>query len=414
MTTTIPAGQNNKMRYIYQLIAGRTISDIGSYLDMIALNLYVYLLTGSAVYMGLFMAVRLLGSFLAGFYSGMLADKFNRKKLMIISDVARFCLLFSLFITPQEYHFYMLYFVIFGMGMFSSMFNVSMQSSIPMLVSPENRVRANALLQSWQAIAMVVGMLSSGILINLLSYQNIFLLDSLTYLLSAVNLISLPIKTNETRTQSDQKASFFSEFSFIYRYLRVIPVLLSLMTIRLFDTFGSAAHNVGIPIYSSMIKPDNPSIIMGFIWGIWAIGNLVGSRFMSKHSKNAKEVFTEKAFGISTILMSFFFILLFAFSTTYLLLICAFLAGVSDGISAICYNSRLQQVSDDKRGRVFGVSSTLQTIGFAFGMLICSPLFEIMLPIWVVGILHGVPMVMALIFTIYFYRKWKAPTELTS
>src|SRR5262249_37756359 len=98
-------------RYFKFLAAGKLISDVGTYFDMVALNLYVYRLTGSAFYTGLFMAVRLFGGFLAGFYSGLLADRMNRKTLMICADLARGAALLLLVLTPPHYHVYFLYFV---------------------------------------------------------------------------------------------------------------------------------------------------------------------------------------------------------------------------------------------------------------------------------------------------------------
>lgn len=400
--------QNN--RHLYQLVAGKSISDIGNYLNMIALNMYVYMLTGSAFYMGVFMAVRLVGSFVVGFYSGILADRLNRKTLMIVADVVRAALLLSLVVTPTDWHIPLLYVVTFTMGAFNSIFGVAFQSSIPAIVGPDNRVRANALFQAWGSLAMVIGMVSGGMLVSLVGYAAIFAIDAATFLISGLNLISLPIKTSETSAGAApaQKPSFFSELGFMFKYLSTLPILMGLMSIRFIDTFGSAAHNVGMPVFSALLSPENPAFYMGIIWAVWAVGNLVGSQSMSKWFKAKTESGMEQAFGISTFFMSLFFILLFWTDSLILIGISAFLAGISDGVSAICYNLRLQQVPDEKRGRAFGVSTTLQTVGFAVGMVICSPLFDLYTPFEVVGLLHGIPMVAALIFTLYFYNRWRS------
>jgi MFS family permease len=180
------------------------------------------------------------------------------------------------------------------------------------------------------------------------------------------------------------------------------------MVIRLLDTFGSAAHNVGMPIFSAQMRPDHPSLLMGLIWAVWSVGNLGGSHWMSKWSKANQENHNERAFGISTFFMSLFFILVFWGDSLWVILPCAFFAGISDGISSICYNSRLQQVPDEKRGRVFGVSSMALTVGFAIGMVICAPLFDLYRPGIVVGLLHGIPMVLALGYVVVYARRWSS------
>jgi MFS family permease len=404
---------NPPFRHFYQLLAGKTISDIGNFLDMVALNLYVFVVTGSAFQMGMFMAVRLFGGFITGFYSGILADRMNRKHLMIFADVVRAALMLSLVLTPAGWHLYLLYPVAFLIGIGNSLFGVAMQSSIPVVVGSDQRVRANALLSAWGSVAMVIGLVTSGTMLGVLGYKTIFAIDAATYLISAVNLLFLPIRTSEARAGSKaaEKSSFFAEFRNIFQYLRLTPVLLGVMAIRLVDTLGSASHNVGMPIFSAQMRPEQPSLFMGLIWAVWAVGNLSGSRGMSKWFKAEREAHTERAFGISTIFMSLFFILVFWGDSLYWILPAAFLAGISDGVSGVCYNSRLQQVTDEKRGRVFGVSSTLQTVGFGVGMVICAPLFDLYRPVLVVGLLHGLPMVIAIYFTLYYFRKWKAETS---
>lgn len=411
MTTLSPSASKAFLRNFYFLVAGKTISDIGNYLDMVALNLYVYALTGSAFKMGIFMAIRLLGGFLSGFYSGILADRMNRKVLMIFSDIVRSIVLLALVFSPEDWQIPLLYTVAFVLGSFSSLFNVSFQSSIPVIVAEGYLVKANALLTSYQSVAMVIGLVTAGTILGFLSYESIFMIDAVTYFISAVNLIWLPIKTSENQTASHSKMSFFKELGATYIYLRTLPVLMGLMAIRFMDTFGSAAHNVGMPVFSSLMNPDHPSLYMGLIWAIWSVGNLAGSRGMVRWFKSNSEAHNELAFGISTFFMSAFFILVFWENPLYLILLFAFFAGISDGISSICFNSRLQKAPDDKRGRVFGISSTLQTVGFGIGMVICSPLFDHFKPIIVVGLLHGIPMLMTLGFTLKYFGKWRASLQ---
>ncbi|WP_018131827.1 MFS transporter [Effusibacillus pohliae] len=398
-----------KLNHFHLLVAGKTISDIGSSLDMVALNLYVYILTGSAFQMGIFMAVRLLGGFLAGFYSGVLADRMNRKSLMILSDVVRSIALLALVLSPADWQLPLLYMVAAVTGVFGSMFNVALQSSIPVIAKDESLIKANALINSLQSVSLLIGTLTAGIMLSFFSYQTIFAVDAISYLVSAANLLWLPIRTSENRHAAHAKASLFKEVGTTYLFLRALPVLLAVMFIRMMDTFGSGSHNVGIPVYSTRLDPDHPSLYMGLIWTCWAIGYLIASRGMAKWFKPKSEAQNEFLFGISTFLMSLFFILVFVdVFSYYLILLFACLAGISDGVSSICFNSRLQMVTDEKRGRVIGVSTALLTIGFGVGMVISSLLFDKFEPIVVVGLLHGIPMVMALGYTLYFYGKWKS------
>jgi MFS family permease len=415
-TAVIPDAKK-QLRHLYQLIAGKTISDIGSFLDMVALNVYALAVTGSAFEMGMFMAVRLLAGFLAGFYSGVLADRMNRKTLMIFSDVIRSVALLAMIMSPHDTKVWMLFLVSFVQGWFGSMFGVALQSSIPVIVGAENRVNANSMMTSYSSIAMIIGLVTSGTLLGLISYNTIFIIDALTYLLSAANLFSLTIQTNEVRAGGGKKESMFSEIKSIFGYVRTMPILLSVMMIRLVDALGSSSHNVGMPVFSAQLDPAKPSFYMGITWGAWALGSLIGARSITRYLKaRNNEALNEKVFGIATFFMSVFFIALFWSTSLYTILSSAVIAGFWDGICAICFTSRVQQVPDEKRGRVFGVASTLSTVGFGVGMVICSPLFEYLKPAVIVSILHGLPMLMSLVFTIRFFTVWRngAQTPATS
>ncbi|SMO78217.1 MFS transporter [Melghirimyces algeriensis] len=402
--------RENSFFYLYLLTAGKSISDIGNFLNMVAINMYAYFLTGSAWMMGLFMAVRLLGGFINGYFSGILADRFNRKTLMITADAIRSAALILLVVSPASWKVPLLFFVSFMIGAFSQLFNVALQSSIPTVVGPENRVRANAILTAWQSIAMVIGVVTAGVTLDILGYEVVFIIDAITYLLSALNLFWLPIRTKEGEEStpvSGVKAGFWHEAKEMFQYMRGLPLLLGLMFIRLIDTFGSASHNVGMPIFSAELDPDNPSLYMGLIWGVWAVGNLAGSKGMSRWFRGERERWSEIAFGISTFLMSGFFILLFWGESWYTLLPFALIAGLSDGVSSICFNSRLQQEPDRVRGRIFGVASTFHTIGFGVGMILCSPLFEWFSPLVVVGLMHGIPLVCSFLFSLHYVKRYR-------
>ena len=331
---------------LYVLAAGKGISDIGNFLNMVAFNLYILFLTDSALIMGLFMAIRLFGGFFCGFFSGMLADRMDRKTLMISSDLIRCLALILLVLAPDTWQLALLMITSFLLGAFGQVFNISLQSSIPVIFGQEHRVKANAVLNALQSIGMVIGTLTASLIIALWGYKTVFLIDALTFLISGLVLAILPIQTKaETKSPQETTAKdtgFFMEIKILSRYLGALPILSSLMMIRLIDTFGSASHNVGIPVFSDQLSPENPSFYVGLIWATWAVGNLIGSRGTIKWFKTNKTIISEIAFIISTFLMSAFFILLFWGEHWLTILPFALLAGVADGVSAICFNSRLR------------------------------------------------------------------------
>ncbi|WP_044640520.1 MFS transporter [Risungbinella massiliensis] len=404
------ADDRSSRRHLHILVASKTFSDLGSALDMVAINLYALILTNSELQMGLFMVIRVVGGFLFGSYIGYLADRMDRKKLMMIADLVRGIVLILLVISPMTWKIPLLYLASFLLGICNQMFSVSLQASIPIMVGKAQIIRANVWLTTWQSIAMVVGTIGAGVGIGLFGYELFFLIDAGTYLLSATVLFFLPIRTREDFSQSSDSLSsehtFYQEMRDLLRTIWSLPILFGMLMLRFADSFGSASHNVGMPIYSQVLDPTRPGWYVGWIWGIWAIGNLIGSQGIARYLRKYQDRKLERIFVISTFGMSFFFILVFAQPIMPLLILAALLAGVSDGVSTVCFQLRLQSEPDHIRGKLFGLASTLHQVGFSGGMLLCSALFAFFTPFMVVLLLHGTPMLLACwYFRSFFGRK---------
>lgn len=388
------------------LVASKTLSDLGSALDMVAINLYALVLTSSELQMGLFMAIRVVGGFLFGFYIGYLADRVDRKKLMMIADLIRGFMLILLVLSPIAWKIPLLYLASFLLGIGNQMFSVSIQASVPSMVGKDEIIQANVWLTTCQSIAMVAGTIGAGVGLGFLDYKVFFLVDAGTYLLSAVALFFLPIRTREYSSKYPEPLSsgksFHREMRDLLRFVRGFPILSGMLILRFADSFGSASHNIGMPIYSQVLDPTRPGWYMGWIWGIWAIGNLVGSQWIARFICKYQDSKLERIFVVATFGMSFFFILVFAQPIMPLLLLVALLAGIADGISTVCFQLRLQSEPDQIRGKLFGLASTLHQIGFSGGMLFCSALFALFTPFIVVLLLHGIPM----LCTIWYFRSF--------
>ena len=130
-----------------RLIAGKFFSDAGGFLDWVAMSLYVYALRASSADVGVFMALKTLGALLGGLYSGSLTG-FDRKRLMIASDVIRGVALIVLAASPLQRHFGALCAVGALLGFFNSVFTAALQAGIPALVSeaePSTRMMARSI-----------------------------------------------------------------------------------------------------------------------------------------------------------------------------------------------------------------------------------------------------------------------------
>ncbi|WP_157869020.1 MFS transporter, partial [Streptomyces atriruber] len=279
------------MRHFRLLVVGNGISAYGSYLNMVALNVFIYEVTDSALAAGIFMAVRLLTSVVSGFVSGRLVSAYDRKRLMVGADLTQCAAMIALLIAPDGGRAGLLYVLAVVTGFCSTLSGVALRSSIPEIVGGELRLRANSLLATGRSLAMIAGFASAGVVVAQLGYVAAISLDAATFAVSACVLLSLPIRTRAEREKSDERGKEEAGGAQAARekavkgaagegvgallLLRAAPVLALMIALRAADGLGSSSHNVALPVYSSDLDPSHPATFVSQFWATWAIGNIV-------------------------------------------------------------------------------------------------------------------------------------------
>ncbi|PZG89826.1 MFS transporter [Streptomyces sp. NTH33] len=383
------------------LVIGNGFSAYGSYLNMVALNVFVYVVTGSAFAAGLFMAVRLVTSVAAGFVSGRLVSSYDRKRLMVGADLGQATALLALLVVPDGSRVWLLYALAVVTGGCSTISQVALRSSVPEIVGAEHRTQANSLLVTGRSLAMIAGFASAGAVVAQLGYTAAFALDAATFLVSATVLFLLPIRTRATEGEAETGENGGDEApDAAHRSLRLLlaaaPLLMAMIAIRAVDGLGSSSHNVALPVYSSMLDPDHPATFVSQFWATWAIGNILAQQVLSRVTRRTGRAPGERAFALGTCVMSAGFILVFCPLPTALAVVSALIAGAADGFTEVVYVSRLQAAPDAQRGRLFGLSASAENGGFGLGMLISGSLLELFSPLQVVASLHGLSTVLCL------------------
>ncbi|MGA5900387.1 MFS transporter [Streptomyces venetus] len=379
------------MRYFRLLVLGNGISAYGSYLNMVALNVFVYDATGSALAAGLFMAVRLATNVVSGWVSGRLVSLYDRKRLMVGADLCQAVALLTLLLAPDGMRVGLLYALAVVTGGCSTLSQVALRSSIPEIVGAEHRVRANSLLVTGRSLAMIAGFASSGLVVAHLGYSAAFALDAATFLVSATVLFLLPVRT---RAAADAAGGGSAKASGTGRLtarvlLGTAPLLMAMIVIRAVDGLGSSSHNVALPLYSSSLDPDHPATFISQFWATWAIGNIVAQQVIGRATKKSGRTPGERAFALGACVMSAGFIAVFSGLPTVPAVVAALVAGAADGFTEIVYVSRLQTAPDEQRGRLFGLSASAENTGFGLGMLVSGALLETYSPLQVVAAFHG-------------------------
>ncbi|MFK4064316.1 MFS transporter [Streptomyces sp. NPDC029674] len=410
------------MRHFRLLVVGNGVSAYGSYLNMVALNVFVYEVTDSALAAGIFMAVRLLTSVASGFVSGRLVSAYDRKVLMVGADLTQCAAMIALLIAPDAGRAGLLYVLAVVTGFCSTLSGVALRTSIPEIVGSDLRLRANSLLATGRSLAMIAGFASAGVVVAQLGYVAAISLDAATFAVSACVLLSLPIRTRaEPREAPGAVAGEAAEGAGAGRrrraagsllLLRAAPVLALMIALRAADGLGSSSHNVALPVYSSDLDPSHPATFISQFWATWAIGNIVMQQVCGRWAgRGGRQGPGERAFAVGACVMSAAFIVVFAGLPTGVAVVAALVAGMADGLTEIAYVTRLQAAPDEQRGRLFGLSASVENTGFGLGMLVSGALLDRFSPFQVVGLLHGVAIALCIGMFVVMVRQGRTATD---
>src|ERR1700716_3193963 len=182
---------------------GQTISNLGSSITLFALPLIVYKLTGSAINLGLSMAMNMLPYLLFGLLLGAWTDRVDRKRMMIFTDIGRASIIATipLMALMGSLSVWWIYAVGFLHSTLTICFEAGQFAAIPSLVDQDDLVTANGRIQASYSAASVAGPLLAGVLVALMSLPMILLIDAVSFLFSALSLLAVRTSFNVVETQ---------------------------------------------------------------------------------------------------------------------------------------------------------------------------------------------------------------------
>ena len=386
----------------------KAFSDLGTFMDLIAINVLMYIATGSPAWLAATMAFRTLGGVLSSLFSGVLADRFDRRKIMIWTDIFRAIIILSLIPFPNPV---MILIVCFLIGLTSSFFAVSYSAEIPQIFGQDKVLETNALISRLTSISLVFGFIGAGVITDLLGYQVTLIIDAATYLISAAVLIKIkwqttnPVQSGLITNGVKQKVyQIGKDLKEVYSFILSVPMLLYVNLVFLVGSFAGASHNLGIPLLADSINSSKQSLIYGLIWGVWGVGSVLATLLLPK-MKFLQGSHLYRTYFLAAILMSSGFIIFLSNMNIWIVLMFAFFTGIFDACFTTLHATILQKTHNYIRGRIFGVGMLLKSLGFALGFVAAPVLLEALSLAKMVWVFHGTLITTSILVMIYSSGK---------
>ncbi|MGW5613098.1 MFS transporter [Streptomyces sp. NPDC003877] len=178
------------------LVVAHAVSAYGTYLNLIALSLFSYEVTGTALGVGAVMAVRLLSGVAAGLAAGAVTARVTRRTVMVTTDLAQTLAMVVLALGARDISPGVLLGAVLVLGAGNTLFNVALRSSVPVLVGQEDRARANGVLVTARSAATVLGFASAAPVIALGGFGVAFAVNGASFVVSAAVVAVLRPRTD--------------------------------------------------------------------------------------------------------------------------------------------------------------------------------------------------------------------------
>lgn len=372
ISTTKPAGYVELLRgnrNFRQLWLGQVVSQMGDWFDTIALYTIILNLTGSGRHIGLLMVARFVPSFVFGSLSGVVADRFNRRTIMIVSDLLRAVVVLGFLFVRRADQLWIIYFLTVLQLAFSTFFEPAKTAVIPSIVSDRELVAANAISSvTWSAM-LTLGAAIGGVVTGLFGTDVSFVLDGLSFVLSAALIASVRVPKRPTRQKQKltmNRALGITETIEGVRYVKKRPRVLALLLVKPAWGMGGGILTL-LAVFGEKIFPVGHSAAtgIGVLFAARGIGTAVGPIVARRIAGEGKKRM-QFSIGIAFLIGGVFYMAFGASTSFVVALVVLGIAHTGGSILWVFSTVLLQRgVEDNFRGRVFAAELALLTLTMA-------------------------------------------------
>jgi MFS transporter, DHA3 family, macrolide efflux protein len=381
------------------MLAGKMVSLFGTFIYNFAIGLYVLKVTGSGLSFATTLMLGILPRVLIGPFVGALADRLNRKGIIIGMDFLSGLIVLSLYMVSGVYGLQLpfIYAAAVLLAVANTFFSVTLEAVMPNLVDDGRLLRINSLSESIASLTAISAPMLGGLVFALIDIRLFLLINGFSFIASGItelfidfNFRVVPIKGGESKLLADITAGF--------AYLKENRILLTIAQYAVFlNFFGSMGINISVPYIANTIigfSPTQYGIIMGFFPGGILIGSILLSTLPEAKSKFKMVVLGTAGFALGITLFGVPALpLLHNLDPRFLFIfyiIVLWITGLSVAFINIPVFVLMQRkTTNEYRGRVFGLLQTAQMAIVPAGLLLAGFLVEV-LPGYVVPFISGI------------------------
>jgi MFS family permease len=357
---------NVNFRYLW---SGQIVSLLGDWFNLIASATLVAELTQSGIAVGGLFVVRMLAQLLVSPFAGVAADRFNRKRLLILTDIGRAITVLGFLFVQEPEQVWLLYVLTVIQMAMSGFFFPARNAILPDIVSRRELGSANALSSATWSVMLAFGAALGGIVAGGWGVRPAFIIDALTFFVSAIIIsrIAYPHEPALAGTDKSVRAGvrqYLDGLQYLWRRKDFLVIASHKAAFALVAAGAFQVVQVALTKEVYVIG-DGGGTSLGLMYAFMGIGTGIGP-IIARRFTGDREGPLRRAITISYVIATVGMVLIAPLLGFGLVLIGVVLRGVGGGIGWVFSTQLLlQKLPDRVRGRVFSTEFAMFTLASA-------------------------------------------------
>ncbi|OOZ84580.1 MFS transporter [Bacillus cereus] len=393
---------NQELKNICLYSIGKTVSILGSSIYSFALGLYVLQITGSALNFAITLILGTIPMIVLNPFAGVIADKVDKKKLVVCMDLLSGCLLIAVYIVSSHYglNLFIIYTTTSLMTVFTTFFGIGLEAAKPNIVSKERLMSINSISKIIDSVSLILGPMLGGIVFSIFNIKTFIIINGISFILSGIALLFIHFRLfeyNINERNSKRVVNFIKDIKEGFSYLLEKESLKNTFHILIsFNFFLGFAVTVPLPyIINTVLNLGSKQF--GIIQGTFPVGMIIGAIVVKKITDRFSYSYLLKK--LSSMLSVFMIILgipvlfksfevndlVFVITYCFVMIFLGFIIALID-IPLIYFMQN--EIPDEYRGRVLSIGLSIGKMMLPIAMALSGLLLNY-IPAYTIPIVGG-------------------------
>ena len=343
------------------------VSTIGSSLTDLAAGILVFRVTESALNVGLTLMVTAIPTLFVGLFAGVFVDRFDRKKILLASDLLRGLLVLAIPFSVETFGLISLYVILFLAATVRTFFDPAWESVLPEIANEQELASANSFLSISSFGSTAIGFAAAGLLASV-DIHLPFYIDAVTFLVSFILVLGVRV-SKMTVEETTTVGVVLENLKTGVRFLWATPLLRSSLIVLLPILFSFGLWNV-LLLPMAIKELGATEFEYGLQEGLTSVGFVFSSLLMAKYADRLRE---GQWMVIATIGMGVFGVLYGLATNIWFAIAMVVGSGFLNSPLGVARRLILQKNTPrDLRGRVFSAFAVSRDVVFLTGMALAG------------------------------------------